>query len=224
MSEIVLEVNQREATGKNANRRLRATGQVPAVVYGAGQDPASIQVPERKVFEILRSGSGGNTVFLLKLHGTDKKRHAMIRDLQTDSLTGEMIHIDFQRIVMDQKVKVMVPVELEGEAEGVKTEGGLLDFVTREVEVECLPNEIPQHISLDVSPLHIGQHVEAGELELPEGVALLADPERVIVSLSVHKQAEEEEEEEIEDDLLIEGAADEPEVIQRGKGEEDSGE
>ncbi len=95
--------------------------------------------------------------------------------------------------------------------------------MTREVEVECLPNEIPQHITLDVSPLHLGQHVEAGELELPEDVILQADPERVIVSLSVHKQVEEEEEE-VEDDLLIEATADEPEVIQRGKGEDDAGE
>ena len=222
MSEIVLEVHEREATGKNANRRLRAGGEVPAVVYGAGLEPSAIRVPERKVVEILKSGSGGNTVFLLQLHGTDKKRHAMIRELQTDSLTGEMIHIDFQRILMDQKVRVMVPIELEGEAEGVKTEGGLIDFVTREVEVECLPGKIPQHITLDVTPLHIGQHVEAGELELPEGVSLHVDPERVIVSLAVRRVVEEVAEEG-EEDLLIEAEAEEPEVIQRGKAEDESG-
>ena len=122
MSEIVLEVHEREVTTKNANRRLRATGQVPAVVYGAGLDPAPIQVGQRKVEEILKSGSGGNTVFLLQLHGTQNKRHAMIRELQTDSVTDQMIHIDFQRVLMDQKVRVMVPIELVGEAEGVKTE------------------------------------------------------------------------------------------------------
>ncbi len=218
MSELVLEVHRRDAIGKNANRRLRAGGEVPAVVYGAGLDPAPIRVPERKVLEILRSGSGSNAVFLLKLHGTDKKRHAMIRELQTDALTGEMIHIDFQRILMDQTVRVMVPVELEGEAEGVKTEGGLIDFVTREVEVECLPGVIPTHIVLDVTDLHVGQHVEAGDLELPEGVELHADPERVIISLTVRRVVEEEVEE-AEEDLLIEAPADEPEVIQRGKAE-----
>ncbi len=222
MSEIVLEVHSREATGKNANRRLRASGEVPAVVYGAGQDPAPIRVRERKVEEILKTGSGGNTVFLLQLHGTDKKRHAMIRELQTDALTGEMIHIDFQRILMDQKVKVLVHIELEGEAQGVRTEGGLLDFVTREVEVECLPNKIPQSISLDVSELHIGQHIEASDLELPDDVELLLDPERVIISITAQK-AVEEETEESEDDLLLEAVSAEPEVIQRGKGEDEDG-
>ena len=218
MSEIVLEVHERQETGKNANRRLRTGGEVPAVVYGAGLDPAAIRVRERRVEEILRSGSGGNTVFLLQLHGTDQKRHAMIRELQSDSLTGEMIHIDFQRISMDQKIKVMIPIELQGEAEGVKTDGGLLDFVTREIEVECLPNAIPEHIDLDVTPLHIGQHVEASQLELPEGVELHMDPERVIVSVAVHKIVEEEAAEG-EDDMLIEAATDEPAAIHGGKDE-----
>ncbi len=223
MSEIVLEVHEREARGKNANRRLRAAGQVPAVVYGAKKDPVPIRVEEHKVGEILQSGTGENTVFLLQLHGTGEKRHAMIRELQTDSLTGEMIHLDFQRILMDQTVRIQVPIELEGEAEGVKTEGGMVDFVTREIEVECLPSLIPTHVSLDVSPLHIGQHVEAKDLELPEDVELVMDPERVIVSVSIHKVVEEEVEEE-EDELLLEAESEEPEVIQRGKGEEEASE
>ncbi len=222
MSEIVLEVHEREAAGKNANRRLRAVGQVPAVVYGAGLGSAPIRVEEGKVGEILKSGTGENTVFLLRLHGTDQKRHAMIRELQTDSLTGEMIHIDFQRILMDQAVRVQIPIELEGEAEGVKTEGGMVDFVTRELEVECLPNLIPEQLTLDVSPLHIGQHVEAKDLELPEGVELHMDPERVIVSVSIRKLVEEEVE--AEEEMLIEAEGEEPEVIQRGKAEEETSE
>ncbi|MCP3962018.1 MAG: 50S ribosomal protein L25 [bacterium] len=220
MSELVLEVHERDATGKNANRRLRAVGQVPAVVYGAKQDAVSIRVEQSKVGEILKSGHGGNAVFLLQLHGTEQQRHAMIRELQTDSITGAMIHIDFQRILMDQKVKVMVPIELAGEPEGVKTEGGLLDFVTRDVEVECLPGQIPEHLPLDVSSLHIGQHFEAKDLDLPSGVDLLADPDRVIVSVAVRKAAEVEEEAE-EEELLIEAEAEEPEVIQRGKAEDE---
>ncbi len=223
MSDIVLEVHEREARGKNANRRLRASGEVPAVVYGAKLDTAPIRVEERKVGEILKSGSGENTVFLLQLHGTDQKRHAMIRELQTDSITGEMIHIDFQRILMDQAVRVQIPIELEGEAEGTKTEGGMVDFVTREIEVECLPGQIPTHVTLDVTPLHIGQHVEAKELELPEGVELHMDPERVIVSVTIRKVVEEEVEED-EDDLLLEAESEEPEVIQRGKGEDEASE
>lgn len=217
MSELVLEVYEREAIGKNANRRLRAVGELPAVVYGAGLAPATIRVEERKVKDILRSGSGENTVFLLRLHGTDKSRHAMIRELQDDPISGALIHIDFQRIQMDKKVKVAVHVELTGEAEGVKTEGGLVDFVTREIEIECLPGDIPAHIDLDVSPLHVGQHVEAKELELPEGVELAMDPDRVVVSVSRKKVEAEEEEKEEE---LIEAETEEPEVVQRGKAEE----
>ncbi len=220
MSEIVLEVFEREVSSKNANRRLRATGQVPAVVYGGGKDPVPIRVHERRVEEILKSGTGGNTVFLLKLHGTDHQRHAMIRELQSDAVTGEMIHIDFQRIDMDHKVRVEVPIELHGEAFGVKNEGGFIDFVTREIEVECLPNKIPAHIDLDVTALHVGQHVEAGDLELPEGVELLLEPERVIISLALRKTAEIEEEEVAEEELLLEAESEEPEVIQRGKTEE----
>jgi len=219
MSDIVLQVHEREVSTKNANRRLRTTGQVPAVVYGGGQDAVPIRVEERKVEEILRSGAGGNTVFLLQLHGTDQQRHAMIRELQTDSISGEMIHIDFQRILMDQKVRIMVPIELHGEAVGVKTEGGLVDFVTRELEVECLPGRIPEHLEIDLTPLHIGQHVEASELELPDGVELAADPERVIVSVSIRKIVEEEVEEEEDEEMLIEAEAEEPEVISRGKAE-----
>ena len=220
MSDLVLEVHQREATGKNANRRLRATGQVPAVVYGAQQDAVPIRVEQRKVGEILKTGHGGNTVFLLQLAGTDQQRHAMIRELQTDSITGEMIHIDFQRILMDQKVKVTVPIELVGEAEGVKTEGGLVDFVTRELEIECLPSQIPEHLALDIAALHIGQHLEAKDLELPEGVELISEPERVVVSVSVRKVVEVDEEVD-EEELLIEAEAEEPEVIQRGKAEDE---
>jgi large subunit ribosomal protein L25 len=209
--------------GKNANRRLRAGGEVPAVVYGAGLGSVPIQVAERRVFDILRSGSGSNTVFLLQLHGTDQQRHAMIRELQTDALTGKLVHIDFQRIELDKKVQVEVPIELVGEAQGVKTEGGMLDFVTREVEVECLPNTIPPHLDLDVSALHVGQHVEAGQLQLPEGVELLTEPERVIVSIAA-RQAAEAEEGEGEEALLLEAKAEEPEVIHRGKAGEDASE
>ncbi|MEM7587252.1 MAG: 50S ribosomal protein L25 [Acidobacteriota bacterium] len=216
MSELVLEVHNRDAMGKNANRRLRAGGEVPAVVYGGDQDAAAIRVDERRVDEILRSGSGENTIFLLKLHGTEQTRHAMIRELQTDPISGQKLHIDFQRIDLDQKVRVVVPIEIQGTAFGVKTEGGLLDFVTREVEIECLPNAIPAHIDLDVTELHVGQHVEAKDLELPEGIEL-HDPERVIVSIAQPQQVDEAAED--DDDMLIEGEKDEPEVIARGKAE-----
>ncbi len=217
MSEIVLEVHERQAANKNANRRLRASGQVPAVVYGSKLDTAPIQVEERKMRDLLRSQKGGNIVFLLKLHGTEQSRHVMIREMQTDSISGEMIHIDFQRILMDQKVRVQVQIELEGEPVGVKTEGGLVDFVTREVELECLPNNIPEQLVVDISELHVGQHLEAKDLDLPEGVEL-HDLDRVIVSIAQPQKAEEEE---TDEDELLETEAAEPEVVQRGKADDE---
>jgi large subunit ribosomal protein L25 len=217
MNDLTIEVQRRETLGKNANRRLRTTGQVPAVVYGAGRDPLNIQVEAEKVEQLLKSGSGENTVFLLKLAGTDQSRHTMIRELQTDAITGEMIHIDFLRILLDQKVRVMVPVKLEGEAPGVKTDGGMLDFITRELELECLPNDIPRYLTADISDLRIGQHLEARQLELPEEVTLLGEPERVLVSVAQSRVAVEEEE---EGDELLETASPEPEVVGQGKAEE----
>ncbi len=135
----------------------------------------------------------------------------MIRDMQMDPVSRQVIHIDFQRVLMDQKVRVAVPVELIGTAFGVKTEGGMLDFVTREVKVECLPGDIPKHLELDVTGLHVGQHSEAKDLNLPEGVTLLDEPDKVIVSLG-HGRLE----------TAAEGSEDraEPEVIVRKKGEE----
>jgi len=212
MSELTIEVQRREETGKNANRRLRAIGQVPAVVYGSGLEPATIQVEQRHIENLLRQGGGENAVFLLKLSGTDKSRHTMIRELQLDVLNGDMIHIDFQRVKMDEVVKVFVPIEIQGVAEGVKTDGGMLDFPTREVEVSCLPGSIPTHIDLDVSALHVGQHLEAGQLELPEGVELLLDVERVIVSVMAKQKVEEVEGEE-EGEELLSAAVEEPQVV-----------
>ncbi len=225
MSELKLEVEKREETGKNANRRLRAAGSLPAVVYGDKKDPVPIRVESKVVRELLRAGGGENAVFLLKLAGTEESRHAMIRRLDVDPISRQIIHIDFQRIRLTEKVRVEVPIQLVGEAYGVKTEGGVLDFVTREVEVECLPTDIPRELVVEVTELHIGQHVEAGSLTLPEGVELVDDPEKVLVSVSHSRVAAEVEELEAEaegEELLIEAAKEEPEVIGRGKEEKEA--
>lgn len=211
MSEMTLEVQNREEHGKNASRRLRAEGRIPAVVYGIGLDPAPIHVAQRKVQELLRQGAGENTVFLLKLPDSGKSRHTIIRDMQVDSTTGAMIHIDFLRVRMDEEVRVTVPIEVHGVPHGVKVDGGMLDFVTRELEVSCLPGAIPAHFELDVNGLHVGQHVEAKDLQIPDGVTLLDEPQRVIVSV-VAKRMEEEEEGEDADDLLS-AAGEEPKLV-----------
>ena len=201
-----IEVQPREETGKNANRRSARRGKIPAVVYGGGKESVPIEVDRKTLVDTMKGHAGENPIFLLKLG--DKERHAMIRNMQIDPVSRQVIHIDFQRVLMDQKVRVAVPVELVGTAVGVKVEGGLLDFVTREVHVECLPGDIPKHLEADVTNLHIGQHFEAKDLKLPEGVALLDEPDKVIVSVG-HGKLEAEPGE----------ATAEPEVIKKTKAE-----
>ncbi len=212
MSEITIEVEPRSLTGKNANRRLRAAGQIPAVVYGDQLDPVTIQVEERVVARLLRSAAGENTIFLLKLAGSDDSRHAMIRDLQSDSIRGDLIHIDFQRIRMSQKVHVAVPIELVGESVGVKTQSGVLDFSTRQIEIEVLPGDIPDHLAVDISELEIGEHISVGQVELAEGMTLLDDPDRTVVTVSAQRIADEVDETE-EEEGLLEATAEQPERV-----------
>jgi large subunit ribosomal protein L25 len=208
MSEtMTIEVQPRNETGKNANRRARAAGKIPAVVYGGGKDSVAIEVDRKTLVDLMKGHSGENPIFLLKLG--DKERHAMIRHTDIDPLSRHVIHIDFQRVLMDQKIRVAVPVELTGIAVGVKVEGGMLDFITREVHIECLPGQIPRHLEVDVTEMHIGQHVAAKDLKLPEGVVLLDEPDKVLASLS-HGRAEE---------AAAAAAVPEPEVIKKAKGE-----
>lgn len=207
MSEITsIEVSPREARGKNANRRIRGAGAIPAVVYGGGKESVAIQVDRKTLVDTMKGHVGENPIFLLKLG--DKERHAMVRDLQRDPLTRQVIHIDFQRVLLDQKIRVKVPVELTGTAHGVKVDQGVLDFVTREVEIECLPTAIPKHLEYDVTELKVGDHILAKDLELPEGVSMIEEGEKVVVSLH-HARVEE----------LPEAAAAEPEVIKKTKAE-----
>lgn len=208
MSEMTIDVQKRERVGKGGNREARRNGLIPGVVYGGGKDSVPIQLDRKSFVEMMKKSDSENPIFLLKL-GTGQERHAILREIQKDPVSRMVIHLDFQRVDMNQKVHVTVPIELKGTAYGVKTEGGLIDFVTREIAVECLPGNIPAHIDLDVTDVHVGQHVEAGALQLPEGVTLFDSPEKVILSLT-HARAEEAEA----------GDRAEPEVIKRGKGEE----
>lgn len=228
MSDITVVVEPREELGKNANRRLRAAGSIPAVVYGAGKETVPIQVDEKTMHEFLKETGSENAVFLLKLGDTGKSRHAMIRELQIDAIDRRISHIDFQRVLLDEKVRATVAVRLEGTPEGVKNQGGVLDFVSRDVEIECLPTDIPAEFVLDVSDLEVGDHVEAHEIELPEGVELQTEPGRVILSIAHSRVADVVEEAEAEEaeERLIEDVPTEPEVIgqeQEEEEEEDDG-
>jgi large subunit ribosomal protein L25 len=211
MSELTIEVSPRDPQGKNSNRRSRAVGQIPAVVYGGDRPSVPIAVDRPTILSLLRTEAGENSIFLLKLEGGQKSRHAMIKEMQVNPRTREIQHIDFQRVNMDEKLRVQVPIELVGTAVGVKRDGGVLDFVTREVEVECLPGDIPEHLALDVTALEIGHHAEAGALTIPKGVELIESTDRVIVAISAPRLVEEEESE--EDEGLLEAAKAEPKVI-----------
>lgn len=217
-----IQVKTREEYGKNANRRLRSGGQIPAVLYGTGNETVPIQVERRKMEEMFRHGATENTIFILKRQESDQERHARIREMQTHPISREILHIDFQRVLMDQLIRVTVPVHPVGTPKGVTDEGGVMDQVTREVEVECLPGDIPEALEVDVTELSIGDHLEASALVLPKGVELLEETDRVIVLVAYPDRIEEPEED--EEDALLEAEADEPEVIRRGKEGEGEGE
>lgn len=209
MSETTIVVKTREQTGTGPNRRLRAAGSVPAVVYGTNRPPATIEVEEHTVQKLLRD-AGDNAVFMLQLEGGKQSRNAMIRDIQYEPHTGRLVHIDFMRIDMNVEVQVEVAIEPDGVPIGVTEEGGIMEFITHEVEVSCLPNAIPDHLSLPVGELAIGDTADTDDLIIPEGVTLVETDVRVLVAVN-HPKVELEPEEE-EDDLL-EGAAEEPERV-----------
>jgi len=199
----VVEVESREAKGTNAAGRLRAAGSIPANVYGLDLAPYSVAVSARRIGEVLSLGTGQNTMLTLSIAGTDKSRDVMIRELQRDPVTNRVVHVDFVRIDTAKTLEVSVPVQLLGIPEGVKNEAGILDHVHREVLVACLPNAIPEHLDVDVSELHVNQHVSVSDLTVGEGVTLLDDPETIIATVSMSKAevtttAEEEEEEAVE--------------------------
>jgi large subunit ribosomal protein L25 len=209
---IVVEVQERSEQGTNAAGRLRAGGGVPAVVYGLGRPPVNVAVGARKVEEVLGLESGRNTIFTLTLAGQDRSRAVMIKALQRHPVTEKLLHVDFVRVDLDKAVRVNVPIRLLGIAEGVKTEGGILEFVMRQVEVECLPAEIPEHLDVDVSGLHLNQHLAVSDLQVKDRVKILDAPESIVCVVAVPK----EEAAPVVDEAAAATAA-EPEVIKKGK-------
>jgi large subunit ribosomal protein L25 len=222
MEQIILEAVPRDDRGKNAARRLRRTGKIPAVVYGGKGEPLAVEVGARQVAGILRSESGHNTIFTVKLPGGEHQ--AMLKDWQVDPVKGALLHVDMLRIAMDVRMRVKVPVHFFGEPEGVKLQGGIFETVTREVEIECLPTEIPGEYKVDVSALTIGKQLRAADLPLdPQKAKLVTDPQRVIAHVVALR--EEEEEKPAEAAVATEAAPPaEPEVIKKGKKEVEEGE
>lgn len=218
--DIVIEVEAREDTGSSAAGVLRRTGRVPSVVYGGGKPSVAISVDELAVRELLKQEAGTNTIFLLKLKGTEEERRAMIKELQVDRISGRFIHIDFIRITLGQKLTVKIPIELSGDCVGER-HGGRIDFVTREIEIEILPREMIDRFNLDITDLDVSDHLTVADLrdQLPENAKFLEDENRVVVVVEVPRIVEEAEE--VEEELVI-SEAEEPEVIGKGKAEDEA--
>lgn len=216
---LTIKCERRDVFGKNASRRLRREGKVPAVLYGGNQPETHLTLQKTDIFGILRSESGENTIF--KAVFDSESRDAMIKELQLDPVTDEILHIDLIQIAMDKAVRVSVPIHVTGTAVGVKIEGGFVDLVTREVEVECLPGKIPEYISVDISDLHLHQSIKVENLSSPTGVEITSDPHLLIVLIEAPTKEEEakpvaEEEEAME--VMAEG--EQPEVIKKEREED----
>ena len=189
MPEIVVAAQGRTESGKNANRRLRVQGLIPGIVYGAGREATSVAVSPSDIGAILRSASGENTLFDLELSGS--KRRVILKEFQVEPVGGLLLHADFFEVALDKPIEVKVPIELQGTPVGVKVDGGLLDFVTREIEVECLPSDIPDKIVADVSSVELGKHFRAGELTLPDKVRMLTEDGAVLAHVMLRRVEEE---------------------------------
>ncbi|MBN2242888.1 MAG: 50S ribosomal protein L25 [Acidobacteria bacterium] len=213
MPTTVIEAQMRMPGGKNANRRLRKSGIIPAVLYGPDQKPMAISVDPHLIQTVLHSETGRNTIFTLAVEGS-KQDNAMVKDYQLDPVRGDLIHVDFIQIAMDRQLELSVNIEIVGEPEGVKIEGGIMDFVTRSVEVACLPADIPESIKVDVSHLKINDYIRVKNLEADSRVKILSDPDVVVVTVIPPVKEEVRVEEAAE-------AASEPEVIKKGKAAEE---
>jgi large subunit ribosomal protein L25 len=231
--EISIAAEPRATRGKNESRRLRKRGLIPAVLYGAYREALAVSVDPKQVTRILHSKTGHNTIFNVDLQDRESSP-AMVVDWQYDPMKDTLLHVDLKRIDLTKRIQVSVPVRTQGEAKGVKQQDGLLELVTREVEIECLPDEIPEQFTVDVTELMMGMSVRASDVALSGSMVLLSPAESVIAHV-VAMRAEEE----VAAPAAVEGeaaaaatpeagaagaTAAEPEVIKRGKKEEEGAE
>ena len=224
---IVVEVEKRDITGKNAANRLRANDLIPAVLYGGTKEMGNfpLTVPRKTLATLLNKGLHGNAIFKLQLKGTDQQRYVMIRDLALDPVTRNMLHVDFVRVLLDKKLRVKSDVEVVGIAAGVK-EGGILNIVTHEVLIECLPADIPESIKIDVTEMKIHDSFRVSDLKVGDKIKVLESGGRVIAHVGVPKA-----EEVVAAAAAVPGAegaavapSAEPEVIKKGKKDEEGAE
>jgi len=206
--EAILEAQTRESFGKNEARRTRREGKVPAVLYGGdGKGATPISVAPKALLKILHSEAGQNTLISMKLAGTGDAR-VLVKDFQLDPITHAVLHADFYRVAMDKLLQVTIPVVVHGEPKGVKQQGGLVEFIRRDIEIECLPADIPEHIDVDISELMLHEGVRVRDVATNPKWKPISDPDMMIVHVIMPKAEEV-------------AAPAEPEVIKKGKKEEE---
>ena len=205
----VIEAQTRIPEGKNANRRIRKSGRIPAVIYGPREQPTVLSLDPGDIKAILRSEAGQNTIFTVGIEGVGQ-HSAMVKDYQLDPVKGKLIHVDLLKIAMDRMLTLMVNIELVGTPQGVKIDGGMLDFVTRAIEIECMPADIPESVKLEVGELRSGDYIRAKDINLGDKVRILTEPEVVIATIVPPKK---------DASAAAAEAAAEPEVIKKGKTE-----
>lgn len=218
VKDLTIPAESRDSRGKNEARRLRAKGSVPAVVYGGPTGPTAVAVSPKDLTKVLNSKTGHNTIFNLGMTGGENTP-VMIVDWQYDPIKDTLLHADLKRIDLTQRIIVRVPVVTEGDPKGVKLQGGIHEIVTREVEIECLPNEIPEQFTINVADLMVGQSIRAGDIPMGGSIRLLSQPDAVISHI-VSLKAEEATTAET-GGAAATGA--EPEVIKKGKKEDEGG-
>ena len=214
----VLEGKLRAGAGKGVSRRFRREGAVPAVVYGSEIDSVKFSVDQRE-FRTLISNFGRNAIVSLKVEGSDYS--TIVKEIQNHPVSGEILHIDFHRISMTQRIVVEVAVHSEGTPVGVRNDGGILEHMLHEIELDCLPTNIPDELTYDVSEMVIGDTIHVADLVAPEGTVFVTESDRSVFAVApptVRQEDEQEEEGELED---VEEGATEPELIERGKKDDD---
>lgn len=205
MEQVRLEVELREGTGKGHARAIRRSGYIPGIVYGHKQEPVNIKIRPRDLRTILHAG-GENVLVNMDIKGVGSET-VMLKDTQIDPLTRQVLHVDFMRVSLEEKVVTHVPVALVGTAQGVK-EGGILEFLLRELRVECRVGEIPEHIEVDISSLGIGDQIRVADIKLANGMSIHDDPATVVVTIAAPVVKEVTEEAQVEEEV-------EPELIER---------
>ncbi len=216
--DATLEATRRDTIGKGEAGRMRLRGLVPAVVYGGPQGATPISVEPKALLKILHSEAGANTLIALKLDGLGDAR-VLVKDYQVDPITRQLLHADFYQIAMDRTIEVTIPIVLRGEPKGVKQQGGILEFVRREIEIECLPGDIPEHVEIDVSELMLHQGVRVRDVAVDVKWKPVSEPEMLLAHVIMPKV---EEAPAVDAAAAAPTAAAEPELIKKGKKEEEA--